>query len=104
MEAPDGLREGLALDAGAGLNLREGGEGADLLAGPEDGSQERLAVEGLGEGITLTNTLPDAPAATHRLTLSLRKEAAGDFRKALQIKTDLQSSPVTVTVEGTVTP
>ena len=63
-----------------------------------------LSVEGAGEGIAVINNLPDTPSETHRLTFRLKKEDAGDFRRKLQIKTDLQSAPVTVTVEGSVTP
>jgi hypothetical protein len=63
-----------------------------------------LSVEGLGDdGVSLRETLPDAPSDTHRLTFRLKKGEAGDLRKKLQIKTDLQSAPVTVTVEASVT-
>jgi hypothetical protein len=63
-----------------------------------------LSVEGTGQGVAVVNTLPDAPAETHRLTFQLQKAEAGDFKRKLQIKTDLQSAPVTVTVEGSVSP
>ncbi len=63
-----------------------------------------LSVDGGGEGLAVANALPDTPSDTHRLTFRLKKEDAGDFRRKLQIKTDLQSAPVTVTVEGIVTP
>ena len=63
-----------------------------------------LSVEGAGEGVTVVNALPDAPAETHRLTFQVQKAEAGDFKRKLQIKTDLQSAPVAVTVEGSVSP
>jgi hypothetical protein len=63
-----------------------------------------LSVEGAGEGVTVVNTLPDAAAETHRLTFQVQKAEAGDFKRKLQIKTDLQSAPVAVTVEGSVSP
>jgi hypothetical protein len=63
-----------------------------------------LSVEGAGEGVTVVTRLPDAPAETHRLTIQVQKAEAGDFKRKLQIKTDLQSAPVSVTVEGTVSP
>jgi len=63
-----------------------------------------LSVDGGGEGLVVANALPDTPADTHRLTFRLKKEDPGDFRRKLQIKTDLQSAPVTVIVEGIVTP
>ena len=63
-----------------------------------------LSVEGLGEGITLVNELPDTSAETHRLTFRVKKAEAGDFRRKLQITTDLRKAPVTVIVEGSVSP
>jgi hypothetical protein len=63
-----------------------------------------LSVEGAGEGVTVVTPLPDAPAETHRLTFQVQKAEAGDFKRKLQIKTDLQSAPVSVTVEGSVSP
>jgi hypothetical protein len=63
-----------------------------------------LAVEGLGEGLTLENQLPDAPSETHRLTFLVKKGEAGDFRRKVRISTDLQKAPVIVTVEGNISP
>jgi hypothetical protein len=63
-----------------------------------------LAVEGAGEGVTVVDTLPDQVSETHRLTFRVQKSEAGDFRRKLQIKTDLQAAPVLVTVEGNVSP
>jgi hypothetical protein len=63
-----------------------------------------LAVEGAGEGVTVVDTLPDQVSETHRLTFRVQKSEAGDFRRKLQIKTDLQAAPVLVTVEGSVSP
>ena len=63
-----------------------------------------LSVEGAGEGVAVVNALPDPPAETHRLTFQVQKGEAGDFKRKLQVKTDLQSAPVTVTVEGSVSP
>jgi hypothetical protein len=61
-----------------------------------------LSVEGLGEGITLVNELPDEKAETHRLTFRIKKREAGDFRRKLRITTDLRKEPLIVTVEGSV--
>jgi hypothetical protein len=61
-----------------------------------------LAVEGLGEGLTLVNKLPDDSSDTHRLTLQVKKAEAGDFRRKLRITIDLQKEPLTVVVEGSV--
>jgi hypothetical protein len=62
-----------------------------------------LSVEGLGEGVTLVNELPDEKSETHRLTLRVKKSEAGDFRRKLQITIDGQKAPLIVTVEGSVT-
>jgi Protein of unknown function (DUF1573) len=61
-----------------------------------------LSVEGLGEGITLSNVLPDAAAETHRLTFTVKRGEAGDFRRKLRINTDMQKASLVVTVEGSV--
>ncbi len=63
-----------------------------------------LSVDGLGDGVTLDNTLPDAAADTHRLTFTLKKGEAGDFRRKVKIATDLQKAPVVLTIEGSVSP
>jgi Protein of unknown function (DUF1573) len=63
-----------------------------------------LSVDGLGDGVTLANELPDAAAETHRLTLLLKKGEAGDFRRKVKITTDLQKAPVIITIEGSVSP
>jgi hypothetical protein len=63
-----------------------------------------LSVDGLGDGVTLENKLPDAAADTHRLTFSVKRGEAGDFRRKVKITTDLQKDPVVVTLEGSVTP
>ncbi len=61
-----------------------------------------LAVDGAGEGVSVATALPDGPSPTHRLTFRLQGGNAGEFRRKLQIRTDLQTTPVTVTVEGQV--
>jgi hypothetical protein len=63
-----------------------------------------LSVEGLGDGVSLANELPTAAAESHRLTFRLDKGAASDFRRKVQITTDLQKAPVVVTVEGGAAP
>jgi hypothetical protein len=63
-----------------------------------------LSVDGQGDGITLDTPPPVAASPSHRLTFHLRGTAAGTFRRTLQIRTDLQPTPVTVTVEMNVAP
>jgi len=59
-------------------------------------------VEGQGEGVSVATVLPDGPSPTHRLTFRLQGASAGELRRRLQIRTDLQATPVVVTVEGQV--
>jgi hypothetical protein len=61
-----------------------------------------VAVEGQGDGITLNGELPATPAATQVLSFKCQLSKAGELRKQLQIKTDQQSAPLTVTIEATV--
>ncbi len=62
------------------------------------------SVEGLGEGVGVEGKLPDDPSTKHSLVLSIRKSAEGDFKHTLRIKTDYQTEPIAITVEGTVGP
>jgi hypothetical protein len=58
-------------------------------------------VEGLGDGITLGAELSATAAATQTVIIKCQFPKAGDFKRALKIKTDLQEAPVVVTVDGT---
>jgi hypothetical protein len=60
------------------------------------------SVEGLGDGIGVEGKLPDEATTKHSLVLSIRKSGEGDFKHTLRIKTDYQTEPITVTVEGSV--
>ncbi len=61
-------------------------------------------VEGFGEAIELVGKLPEKAALAHSLIFKCKPDKDGDFKKALQIKTDLQDKPVSVTIEGKVGP
>lgn len=63
-----------------------------------------LDVKGIGDGISLSKPVPDAAKKIHPLELKIQKNVAGDFQRKLQIQTDFQPNPVTVTVEGSVKP
>jgi hypothetical protein len=63
-----------------------------------------LSVEGLENGVSLAGPLPDVPEKTHRLGLKIQRTTPGEFHQKIQIKTDFQSNPVTVTVEGNASP
>lgn len=61
-----------------------------------------LSVDGLGEGVTVVNPLPSAAATVQIVTFKYQPTEAGEFKRQLQIKTDLQDEAVTVKVDGTV--
>lgn len=61
-----------------------------------------LGVDGLGEGISQVGELSTTPAATHVLSFKCELTKAGDFRKQLQIRTDHQTEPLTLTIEAAV--
>lgn len=58
------------------------------------------AIDGAGDGVTAD--VPDRSASTQVVTLRIQPERAGDLRKQLLIRTDLERETVTVTVEGAV--
>ena len=58
-----------------------------------------MGVDGTGEGVALDSELGQA-APVQTLTFRCQFNTAGDFKRELKIKTDLQDDPVTVTVEG----
>jgi hypothetical protein len=58
-----------------------------------------------GGGTAITAALPGAAAASHFLTLQCRPDQAGEWRKQLTIRTDLDGrATATVTVEASVQP
>jgi Protein of unknown function (DUF1573) len=59
-----------------------------------------MGVDGVGEGVTLDSE-PGPAASVQTLTFKCQLSQAGDFKRELKIKTDIQDDPVTVTVEGT---
>jgi hypothetical protein len=61
-----------------------------------------LGVDGLGDGVSLAAEPSTEAAATQVLTFKCEIKKAGEFRKVLQIRTDQQSTPLTVTVEASV--
>lgn len=63
-----------------------------------------LQVEGLGDGITLDPAPGSTAAPVQVLTFKCQFSKAGDFKYEVKIKTDLQDAPVSVTIDGSVTP
>ncbi len=63
-----------------------------------------LAVEGAGDGVSVSAPPVAQQAQQHTLVVKCQPGKAGAFHKQLQIKTDLQEAPVTVTVEGNAVP
>lgn len=61
-----------------------------------------LGIDGLGTGITAD--LPDQPNTTHVLTVNVLPAQAGELRRQLTIRTDLDNETAVVTIEGDVTP
>jgi uncharacterized protein DUF1573 len=59
-----------------------------------------VAIEGLDDALTMP--LPDRQTTTHILDLRVQPRAAGDLRKQITIRTDLDNEAATVTVEGIV--
>jgi hypothetical protein len=62
-----------------------------------------LGLDGAGDGVTLVPSAA-AAAAVQTVTFKCQFSQAGDFKRELKIKTDLQDAPVIVTLEGSVTP
>jgi hypothetical protein len=62
-----------------------------------------LSVEGAVDGLT-TDPLPANAAAVQIITFKCHPDKAGDFKRELKIKTDLQDTPVTVNIDGTAAP
>ena len=59
-----------------------------------------LGVDGMGDGLALDSD-PGPAASVQTLTFKCQVSQAGDFKRELKIKTDIQDDPITVTVEGT---
>ena len=59
-----------------------------------------LGVDGTGDGVALDSELGPA-ASVQTLSFKCQLSQAGDFKRVLKIKTDVQDDPVTITVEGT---
>jgi hypothetical protein len=59
-----------------------------------------VGVEGLGEGVSLGAEPAAAAAEVQTVTFKCQFEKPGDIHRELKIKTDLQETPVIVTLEG----
>jgi hypothetical protein len=60
------------------------------------------SIDGLDSDLTVD--LPANPQPVHTLKFKFQSTKVGDFKRQLQINTDLQASSVPVTVEGKVIP
>jgi Protein of unknown function (DUF1573) len=58
-----------------------------------------LGVDGMGEGVAL-DAEPSAAAPVQTLTFKCQFKEAGNFKRELKVKTDVQDDPVTVMLEG----
>jgi hypothetical protein len=61
-----------------------------------------VSVEGAGDGITVQR--PDSAATRHILPIQIQPANAGDLRRQLTIRTDLDGETVSVSVEGKASP
>ena len=61
-----------------------------------------LGVDGAGDAVKVE--VPTAIAATHLLTIRLEPTQAGELRRQLQIRTDLENAILTLPVEANVAP
>ena len=61
-----------------------------------------LGVEGLADGITLVAEPSTTPAQTQVISFKIQPSKAGEVRQQLQIKTDHDSTPLTLTIEASV--
>jgi hypothetical protein len=60
------------------------------------------AIDGLGDGVTAD--IPDRQDSTMILSVTIQPTKAGDLRRQLTIRTDLENENATVTVQGDVAP
>jgi hypothetical protein len=63
-----------------------------------------LKVEGLGGGIELAAAPGEKAEVVQTLTFKCTFTQAGDFKREIKIKTDLEEAPVVVTIDGNATP
>lgn len=61
-----------------------------------------LGVEGLDPDFSLGTELPTTAKAVHILLIKFKPAQAGEVKRELRIKTDLQEKPIVVTIDGTV--
>jgi hypothetical protein len=62
------------------------------------------AIDGLGNGLEVENGLPKDAATVHSLTLRCKVDKEGEFKRELQIMTDMQEKPIILQVEGNTAP
>jgi hypothetical protein len=63
-----------------------------------------LGVEGLGDGMQLDPKPSDAPAPVQVVSFKCVFTKPGEFKHEVKIKTDLQDTPVVVTIDGSAAP
>jgi hypothetical protein len=64
-----------------------------------------MAIDGGDENVSVLTSLPSQqPLVQHTVVIKCQPAKPGEVRKQLQIKTDIQEAPVSVTIEGTAGP
>ena len=94
----------LAPEVLSGINLNVGEEQVKRVFVRGSKSFRILSVEGQGEGLDVTTPLPTQAASSQSISLKIHPGKPGEFKRELQIKTDLGDASVTLKVEGEVTP
>jgi hypothetical protein len=61
-------------------------------------------VDGIDDAVQLGTPLATTSVTVQTVTFRCLFDKPGDFKRELQVRTDLQDAPVTVTIEGTVAP
>ncbi len=63
-----------------------------------------VAVDGMGDGLSLGAELSAQALPVQTITFKVQPGRAGEFRRQLRIRTDMQTTAIPLTIEGIVTP
>ena len=75
-----------------------------VVRGTADKPFKILEVDGMGEGIETTATIPSEADTKHTITFKCKLDKEGDVKRKVKIKTDLSDKPLIVSIEGNVLP
>jgi hypothetical protein len=63
-----------------------------------------VAVDGLGDGLSLGAELSPQALPVQTIAFKVQPSRAGEFRRQLRIRTDMQTPAIPLTIEGTIAP